>query len=315
MSTSQTIPIDPARRILVVQPDSSLRGVLQNFLARYFVVEATASPDAAMQALETRPAFHLVLAEMLMSPVTGIQLAEAIRARRPEVPLAFLTTARVEDHFAAIHRLGVTTVIVRSAPFDYDDFLVAVENLLFPERAFGLVRYFHQPCETHKRRVTNTGDRHLAVEDTIEFFRKFRRYETDLNGMRLALEELINNSIFHSFRRPDGTEKYRVGAFVRLEDHEVVEIEYGRDPRQLGFSVTDNQGTLDVGTVMTKLDRQISMEGLYDLSGRGLYLTRNLCDRMVINLNPGKSGQAVLLFHHRPAHQPKPLHINVVTGK
>ena len=71
---------------------------------------------------------------------------------------------------------------------------------------------------------------------------------------------------------------------------------------------------MDPAMVMKRIERQISMEGLYDMNGRGIFLTRNLSDRMVINIHPRVATQVVLIFRHRANAQPRPLHINVIDG-
>jgi CheY-like chemotaxis protein len=306
-------PSEQARRILVVQNDAALRNVLANFLSRYFTVEMAATASSALQVLRDRPgSFDLVLAEMHMAPMSGIDLAVAAAALEHPPRVALITAVPVDDALPLLCRHGISNVLTRAMPFDYDDFLIAVENLLYPERAFGLRRYFTHPHEAREVRITDIESRRQGVEQAMEFFGRYRRHDPDHIAIRLALEEIVNNAIYHAFRRADGTERHRMGAFTQLGEGEAVHIEYGRDTRQLGFSVRENCGTLDVGAVLGKIARQASMEGLYDTSGRGLYLTRQMSDRMIINLDPGKRGEVVLLFRHRSTQQPRPLHINVV---
>ena len=307
---------DPARRrILVVEPDAVLRNVLCNFLARDHHVDVVATADEARTLLLSAPPYHLAMAELHLQPGTGIDFLAEARRRSPATRAALITATRIDDYFARLHPAGILNVFVRATPFNYDDFAVAVDNLLFPRRCMGLARYLAQPCEIRTGRVRSHDSRRQVVDDAMAFFRRFRSYDTDINGLRLALEEVINNSIYHSFRLGDGTEKYRVGEFSHLDPSEDVTVEYGRDTRHLGFSVTDNQGTMDPAMVMKRIERQISMEGLYDMNGRGIFLTRNLSDRMVINIHPRVATQVVLVFRHRTNAQPRPLHINVIDDR
>jgi anti-sigma regulatory factor (Ser/Thr protein kinase) len=158
------------------------------------------------------------------------------------------------------------------------------------------------------------AEKQKMMEEAIGFFRRYRPHETDINQIRLAFEELINNAIYHAFRKSSGVEKYRMGTFETLNQGEEIYVEFGFDKRFLGCSVTDNQGTLEIETVMKKMERQITLEGLMDESGRGIYLTRTLCDRMIINLRPGVLTQVVLLFSHRLSSRIRPLYVNVIPG-
>lgn len=76
-------------------------------------------------------------------------------------------------------------------------------------------------------------------------------------------------------------------------------------------SITDYQGKLTKETVLYKIDRQITGEGLLDDSGRGIHMSRLFADRMIINIEPGKRTEVILLnyFSHKYRGY-KPLYIN-----
>ncbi len=312
MSNSTTKP--SGKRILIVEPDTVLRNVLRSFLARDHHVDTASTAGDAMEFLHNSAPYDLALAEVNLASGTGagIDFLADATVHQPDLVPALITGVRIDDHFARLAPAGIRNVLVRTIPFDYIDFALAVENLLFPEKCMGLKRYMTEPFELQSGRIRSLDTRRNVVEDAMRFFRNYRRYDTDINSTRLALEEIINNAVFHAFRLKDGSEKYRAGEFTHLDPGEEVLVEFGRDTRQLGFSVTDNQGTLNPSVAMQKVERQISLDGLYDLNGRGIYLSRNLSDRMILNLHPGVASQVILLFRHRPVAHPRPLHINVI---
>jgi len=123
-------------------------------------------------------------------------------------------------------------------------------------------------------------------------------------------EEIINNALFHAFRNPDGSEKYRPGSFEFLDNNEEVAIEFGADATTIGFSVTDNRGTLTPELVIGKLARQYYREGLFDESGRGVYLARMLSGNMVINIHRGRRTQMICIFYEKRLNIPRPFSIN-----
>ncbi|MFH0792627.1 MAG: hypothetical protein V2A74_01200, partial [bacterium] len=90
---------------------------------------------------------------------------------------------------------------------------------------------------------------------------------------------------------------------------EEILVEWGMGKRRLGFSVTDNSGLLAPETVLDKLYRQITREGVLDVTGRGIYLTCRLSSSMIVNIEKKKRTQFVLLFDEDDPGWNKPLHI------
>lgn len=313
MTEKATLPAS-AKRILIADGDNSVRGVLTNFLSRHYAVESVATSDDAMELIRHNyENYGLVLADLQLKPANGYNLAAGAQMAFPDLKIALMTRTKIEPHFSALRKNRLYHVITKSVPFHYDDFLVSVQNLLEPSRALGLERYLREPVKIREESLRTREDRASISEDAVSFFRRFRQYDTDVSVLQLAVDEVINNALYHAYRRPNGTEKYAPSTFRSLDDNESLKVQFGRDNTWLGCSITDNCGTLTPETIMKKIERQISQEGLMDESGRGLYLARTLADRMIINIEPGKLSQVIMLFRHRSANEPKPLHINVIS--
>lgn len=288
-----------------------MRNAQRNFLSRKFDVQAVGSAQEAMREVEGS-GYDLLLCEVNVA-LEGFGLANMVRSFDPKLKIALIGKGGVDRAFSELRRLRIHHFLIRTAPLDYDEFEIAVENAVFPEHSFGLGRYFRRGSEVREAVISSRDERKNTAEAMLKYFEQFRG-ESELAEIRLAFEELINNAVYHSFRLGDGREKYKAGAFEAFERGETVAVEYGSDSRFIGFSVTDNQGTLDVDTVMAKMERQISLEGLMDMTGRGMYLTRSLADRMIVNLEPRRATQIILLFMNRHDAQAKPLYINVVSN-
>lgn len=298
------------KRLLIAEREVTTREVLKNFLSRYFDVDVVASAQEVLREVREKH-YDLLLADFALA-LTDSVLLPSLRREMPRLKIALASKAPVESHFMLLRQFRIYTVIPKMVPFNFDEFLLSIENLLSPERAFGLGRYLRNPMQVRNGLIHTRQDRATVVDDSLAFFRRFRSSEHDLGEIRLAFEELINNAVYHAFRRHGGAEKYRVGEFKNLDGSERVQVEYGHDPHYLGVSVSDNQGSIDVDTVLSKIERQITDEGLLDESGRGLYLTRTLADRMIVNVEPGAITQVVLLFSHRRLPQVKPIYFNIM---
>ena len=287
---------------------------MATFLSRWYRVDSTGDQAAALDMIRREEAaYHLVVADVRPPGGEGFDFCSRAGSITPGLRFLLTSTVRIDDFFPQLRRSQILNVFVKTAPFLFDEFLTAVENLLFPHRAPGLKRYLREPMTLHHQTVLSRDDRDRVCDETLRFLRRYRQHDTEIAEIRLAFEEMVNNALYHGFRdRATGGEKYKAHTFKRLEGDEQVIVEYGCDTTYLGLSVSDNHGSLDAATVMGKLERQISMEGIFDENGRGLHLTRSLSDRMVINLRPGKLCQIVLLFARKPLNQFKPLHINAI---
>ena len=130
-------------------------------------------------------------------------------------------------------------------------------------------------------------------------------------NMRLILDEIITNAVYHAPAYPDGTEKYPEYVEVHLQPDEFVYLECGHDTEKYGISITDNKGRLTKEMVLYKIDRQIAGEGILDDSGRGIHMSRLFSDRMIINISPNNKTEIILInyFSHKYRGY-KPLYIN-----
>jgi CheY-like chemotaxis protein len=81
----------PRRRILVVDDDPFVAQMLERALVRRaYEVEATNSADDALVRFTARPCDAAVL-DLVMPERDGVELARALRAQAPGLPIAILT--------------------------------------------------------------------------------------------------------------------------------------------------------------------------------------------------------------------------------
>jgi len=81
------------RRILVVDDNPTNRNILRSQLLEWKLVPVLAdSGKAALQALSQGPGFDLILADLQMPEMDGVQLAESIRQQDPHIPMILLSS-------------------------------------------------------------------------------------------------------------------------------------------------------------------------------------------------------------------------------
>ena len=118
----------PAKRILLAEDDDSMRGFLENALKRAgYQVVAFANGKDALEEI-TPDAFTLLLTDIVMPLMDGIELARRASEIDPQLKIMFITG------FAAVTlNNGVETpkdARVLSKPFHLKDLVREVDSLL-----------------------------------------------------------------------------------------------------------------------------------------------------------------------------------------
>lgn len=126
-----------AMNILVVEDDEALRDALLITLdaAGYRVSGADGGP-AALALLE-RSTFQMVVSDLRMSPMDGLELLAAIRVRKPGLPVLLMTAFGDVDKAVAAMRGGACDFMLK--PFEPKALLDQIERYAVPPAAEGVV--------------------------------------------------------------------------------------------------------------------------------------------------------------------------------
>ncbi|WP_437881122.1 response regulator [Pseudomonas sp. LRF_L74] len=113
----------PARTILLVDDDASVRMVTGMLLGDmgYVVIEAD-SGDAALRALDGR--VEMLVTDYAMPGMTGAELAEAVRLRRPGLPILFITG------YAELGGLEMDDTLILQKPYREDELAAKLRQAL-----------------------------------------------------------------------------------------------------------------------------------------------------------------------------------------
>lgn len=227
--------------------------------------------------------------------------------------VGLLADSQSGDYLDAIRRWGILHVLVKDPPVDKDELLFFLRCLEDPANGFGLGQYLTQTIEMYRIQVSKKEEKLGVIERIINHFATAGYEIHELYDVRLILEETLNNSIFHGFKTATGERKYHPDHFVGLEKGEKILVEYGSNGHMAGFTVTDNAGTLNVATVLQKLEKQLDPTGVFTFGGRGLHLSRLLSTWHIINLEVGERTQIIALFDaRRRLDRIKPFMFNVI---
>lgn len=130
---------------------------------------------------------------------------------------------------------------------------------------------------TKKLSVTSSQDRYECIRQVI--------LDTKTEGKRVlrekvegVLEELLTNSIYHAYQRPDGNEKYERKALVTLQKNEIISVTYACSREGVFFSVVDQGGKLSFDQVSRAFARCYNPQSEPEIetkqggAGLGIYL-------------------------------------------
>ncbi len=313
MVTPLPVPAESdASRILYMDRDLEGGAEFREALSHHGVVVTCHDLHSVLDLLLENPGAMALLdtSTLLESPTSQVRRLVDFRSKNP---LALATDRNLEDYFHGIREWGILQSIVKTPPVDsweVGHFLRIVRN---PLSGFGLMSWLASTVQMFSLAIRTIPEKVAAIERVTNHFATCGFGVHELYNVRLILEEIINNALFHAFRDEDGGEKYSIAEFESLGEGETVRIEYGSDSSVVGFSVTDNAGTLPVSVILDKLERQLHHDGVFDESGRGLHLSRLLASRLAFNVETNRRTQLVAVFGTRDRpDRARPLMINQV---
>ena len=90
----------PLARLLIVDDDSDIVQVLKMGLSRNgFLVEAFTNPQEALQSFKSdAESYCLVLSDIRMPSLSGIQLAKKVKEVNPNVKVVLMTAFEIKDN-------------------------------------------------------------------------------------------------------------------------------------------------------------------------------------------------------------------------
>jgi two-component system response regulator len=110
----------PARRVLVVEDDGSYRWVLRRLIESAFgeevAVEETPTGEAALERAASDPALDLILLDINLPGVDGIEVLRRLRAedRTRRVPVIVVTSSQEESVVRRAYEAGANSFVSKS---------------------------------------------------------------------------------------------------------------------------------------------------------------------------------------------------------
>ena len=276
----------PDARILVVDDDPDIHVLLKSILAKAgYGVESALDANQALASLESSR-FDLVLTDVHMPGLDGIELLQRIHARSPATPVVVMTARKTPDNVVRSIRDRAFTYL--SKPFSASSVLEMVENALEANIAPDDIEVLSARPNWIALRLRcklNTAERLLQFIRELPAGLKPNEQEDVAIGFR----ELLMNAIEHG-GRSDPEQRVEV-AYIRTAE---AILYYVRDPGQ-GFSFDHLPHAAVSATLEDPLRHiQVRTETGMRPGGFGISLTREIADELIYN----EKGNEVLLVKY-----------------
>jgi DNA-binding NtrC family response regulator len=119
-------------RILIVEDDESQRRIIEyNLKQKGYDTTAVDTAEKALRALP-KTEFHLLISDMKLPGLSGIELMSEVKKIRPELPIIFITAFGTIEKAVEAMKLGAYDYITK--PFERDELLMIIEKALEYQR-------------------------------------------------------------------------------------------------------------------------------------------------------------------------------------
>ena len=258
------------KQVLLVDDSRAIRSFLESRLQSHFVLTLAEDGAKALELVRRR-AFDLVISDINMPELTGLELFRQVRQLRPALPVVLMTDANIDHYLADARRLGIQHIIAKSCfRLDFDGTRRALKHILLP-RCTGMERHLGPGGEMRSFVAGSLEDVPHILEQCDRLLKRFPRHQT---YMRL-LPELVRNAFQHGF-----------GEGIEDGEEPLVTISVGADWQRVGIGVRDNGGTLSHARVLQSFERQLERHVELSEEGQGLMIARWLMDQCFIRIEP-----------------------------
>ena len=296
------------RSILIVDDEEIIRNVLKRKLEQSTEFIVHTAPDG-VPALETfkRERIDLVISDLMMSDMNGIELLRNLKRIKPAVPVIIITGyGTLDDAIEAIH-LGAEDFIKK--PFDINDVIETIEKT------------FRKLAEEADQRkiIKYIVDENisLSIPSDFEFLNTVINYvfshlkarwlvnDENLHDVKVCMYEALTNAFEHGNLGIPGDEKSRLleisqQAWRDFLLERINSPEFSEKQIEVQLQINDERMVLRVrdqgqGFAYENHFNEVEPEMLFRSSGRGLLLIRSLMDDMWFEEN----GQALVMVKKR----------------
>lgn len=190
-------------KVLFVEDSGPSKEVLIEFMNMFFDVIVEASDGEEGWEKFNQEDFDLVMTDINMPKMTGLQLAAKIREVNPELPILVISAHRETNFFLECIRLNIDGYVLK--PFEMDQFMSVLSKIVHRLETEKELSEYQQNLES------------LVHEKTKELeYRCFYEYYTDLPNEIMLRDDLMAH-------------EYAYMLLLDISHFSVLNKEYGKD--------------------------------------------------------------------------------------
>lgn len=207
--------------ILIVDDEESVRELLALELRTEYACTLAASAEEALKLLATN-AFQLVLSDMTMPGISGLELCEFVRRSYPNTVVVMVSGMNDIQNAIEAMRQGAFDYVVK--PFELLQVSLAVERALRHQALLEFKRHHEQLLEeTVRVRTNELRQLNATLKEMLDLL--YANYRATLRGLARALEARDVETRGHS----DRVVAYclTLGKALGLTQNELISLEQG----------------------------------------------------------------------------------------
>ncbi|MBN2035347.1 MAG: response regulator [Chitinispirillaceae bacterium] len=291
--------------VLVVDDEQVICQLLEAFFSsrNYITRCAYNGVEALTRIAEQEP--DIVISDIRMPVMDGIELLRVVKEQYPRIKLVLMTGYNIDEYLTLIRKHNIGNILVKGPDFSLKEVDSYVKSILTGD-IFGLERYFFQG-QMHRLEV----DSYARCQEVCSLILKECKGCDEL-FLQMAIDELISNAVFHGVLQLTGIPREYWRADITIAPRQMIKVTWASDAEKIGVSVEDPKGNLKKVDALRWLDQSDITGRENEEHGRGLYMVRRLIDRFIINIDPGKRTECIVIqyFNRDHLNHHKPLQIH-----
>jgi len=195
-----------------VDDDRLVSGSLKTILEADKEIEVAGTGNSGQEAVELYRELKpdVLLMDIRMDDMTGLEAAEAILKEDSNARILFLTTFSDDEYIAKAFQIGAKGYILKQ---DFESIIPSVKAVFMGQRVFGdeIISKF----STFKNNIDNTGKTGEKVNNKIS---SFNLSEKEIEIIKLVANGLSNKEISETIYLSEGTVRNYISVILEKLD-------------------------------------------------------------------------------------------------
>jgi anti-sigma regulatory factor (Ser/Thr protein kinase) len=240
-----------------------------------------------------------------MPLMDGFELFKILEDRYPQIKHILMTSYDIDRYISLIRKYNIGNILVKGPEFSFSEVCSYVKTILSGD-IFGLQRFFNTD-NLQSILINSYAQAKLVCAQITE-----SSPGTEQLFLEMAIDELISNAFFHAVLNLTGVPRELWTESYDVQVSNAIKVTWGFDTEKVAVAVEDPRGNLKKMDVLKWLDEKRELKPDEEEHGRGLFLVRRLIDRLIINIDPGKRTECIIIqyFNKQTVRHNKPLLIH-----